>query len=48
VAVFVYNLFDFFRFDVVLRNVLDIVVIPLRFQHLEPHARELPRRQMPG
>lgn len=44
VAVLVYNLFDFLRFHAVPCNVLHIVVVPLRFQFLEPHARRISRQ----
>jgi hypothetical protein len=37
-AILVYNLFDFFRFYVVLSDMLDIILVPLRFQFLESHV----------
>ena len=48
VAVFVHDLFDFLRFDAVPCTVLDVVVIPLRLQLLEPHAGKLPRSKRTG
>jgi len=48
VAVLIDDLFDVLRFNAVLRNVLNVVVIPLRLQLLEPLAVRVSRRQRPG
>jgi hypothetical protein len=49
VAVIVYDLFDLFRLDAVVCNVLDVVVFLLRFQHhQEPHAERTSRTQTLG
>lgn len=48
VAVLVYDLFDFLRFHSVPCNVLHVIVVPLRLQFLETHARRISRRTRGG